>query len=189
MRGSSKYINRSNAFEKERLYRVAGDELMVEENGRELYRHGLRDIEWIRLSYLPTRYQRNRYECRIKPAGRGPVALSNELYRGVLDFADQSPAYTEFVKALASACADAGGKTEFHAGVSGMRYVFNLFFMIFSVVVVIGVLALLLVQIHPGLVLVKLGVLIFLLPAGFKFMKRNRPAAFDPYDISSELLP
>jgi hypothetical protein len=181
------YTYRLNALEKETTLTLDGDVMRVEREGR-LEQFPLRDVTEVRLSYNPSRADRQRYDCRVTIRGGGRLTIRSTTYKGIGDFGNQGEAYGEFVRALHERLATIDG-IGFKKGDSAFRYYGSLgcfgssILMLFLVLLMTGLLFI------PWIAVAKLLVLIFFLPWLYKYAKLNRPGTYDPRVIPDEILP
>ena len=190
------FVNRANAFEPTRTYRIEDGELRVESEApkkaggrQEVARvYALGSIVSVHLRFRPTRSQRNRYECWIRFGTGQGLAVLNESYLGFARFQDQSAGYRDFVRALCAAVAERNPEAEFRCGSSMTKLVLEWGFL----GVALAALALVLWVSGGalrGLAVLKLGISVFFGPTLWRYALGNRPGSFDPRAVQDRVLP
>lgn len=171
-----KYVNRINALEDDIVY-----SLSIEGVNKEGHVDTVRfeSITSICLSYAPSRYYSNIFQCKIIHAS-GEILLSNRRYIELATFEYQSDLYAEFVKALHE---KVGEHTQLKSGLNSIRYWIELplsialFSLIFGVIFNFG---------HPLLALLFLLILaVRLVP----YYRKNYPQSYSKGQIPEHILP
>jgi hypothetical protein len=145
-------------------------------------------ITRIRLRYFPTRVQRNRFECIVTTRTFGEFKITNEGYKGFLQFEDQSAGYRVFVTELCRRVAVAAPQATFVRGRALVVYLIEHAFLL-GALIALGFVLWTLGGALRGLVLVKLAIIAFYLPTVVRYAWRSLPAPFDPLNVPSEILP
>ncbi len=183
------YSLRANAFVSRRIYRLTGDALTWEEEGKALDGVFYDGISEIRLAYEPTRAATNRYRAQIIFREGGMAELFNLDYQGMYDFPDQSRAYVAFLRELHRRVAAAGKPVHYRQGHSIRVYIVNLLLTAF-IVAMIAIAFVLLATI--GLIwiaAIKLSILLYFIPTLVLYIKRAKPGTYDPLAIPGAILP
>jgi hypothetical protein len=183
------YRVRPHAFVEERLYRLTEDALTWEEDGKPLDGVFFDGIAEIRLAYVPTRAATNRYRAQIIFREGGMAELFNLTYRGIMDFPEQDEAYVAFLRELHRRVAATGQPVLYRQGNSMGAYIGNIFLCLFIVVCLVAVSFMLVAIGASGLVIVKLGLVLYFIPVLIRYMRRAKPAEYDPAAIPAAVLP
>jgi hypothetical protein len=187
--GDIDYGFRASALSRNRVFRLTEDALVWQDEGAPLDGVFLDDIAEVRVAYAPTRVARNRYRTQVIFRQGGMVELFNTHYAGFADFEERNAEYAAFVRALHRRLADRNAPATFRKGDSPAAYAGNLALATF----VFAMIALAFVLLFNfGLVwiaLVKLAIVLFFVPALIRYVRRSRPAAYDPRAIPAEALP
>ncbi len=179
---------RVSVLEKETLWSLRGDTLVRAVDGMPEYPVPLASITEIRLQYAPTRYQPFRFICRLSDSRRLCAALQNEHFSGFATFEDRSRSYRELVLALIRRRTNLGPGCRYLGGTSLANWVLQSSFMAGSLVM----LAVVLFHFWSAagwMILVKLVIIAWMVPMGFRWVVRNKPAEFDPSAVPDHLLP
>lgn len=184
-----RYATRNHAFAKETTWVLDGDTLRVEDGAGPPRMMALRDIASVRLEFSPTRFERNRFRCRLKPRNGAALEFFNWRYAGLANFPDTSAEYVPFVRELVAALLRHAPGCRFQGGVTWLSYTLNLLLTGF-VLVCLALVSLFLYQNSLSwLIGLKVLILIFYVPTLVYWLKRNRPRTFVPPTIPDELLP
>lgn len=155
------------------------------------WRVPLANIQRIRLTYAPGRYQSNRFTCQVwLPAPAGRRTLVNLHFCGIADFSDQSDRYVPFVRALCQRVAAQNPRVEILGGYSRLLYVvvFALLSLLLLAIAAFTVIAWETVNRVPRLplrLLLLSGLAVVLLLA----LARNRPRRLRGDSLPDDLLP
>ncbi len=187
MDSEPEYRIRHDVLEKPRVLRLATTGLAIEnEDGRSTvlpWAH----IKQVRLRFFPTRVQTNRFECLVI-ASAFNLKFSNEFYRGIAQFDDCSAEYRRFVTALCPRIAAGNPTVAFLSGrdawVLWLEYGF-----LAAMALLLGWILWLTGGPLSWLIWVKLGLVVVFLPTLIQYIRRNRPAPFDPRAIPEQVLP
>lgn len=144
-------------------------------------------IRSVRLRFEPTRAERRRYAMRIDAGTE--VAVTNIHYAGIYDFKDQSDSYRPFVEAFHRALSTANPNVKYHSGSTPFAYVMNILLTIWIFAMLAIAAMFLLATGLIWLVVIKLGIIVFFLPALFRLLKKNKPSTYEPLDIPDSLVP
>lgn len=184
------YTVRANAFTPAKTYRLAPDGLAIADDAGPPRLIPWREITAVDLVYAATRYADNRYLCRLQLRSGVREELVSCSYEGFAKFRDQAAAFNAFVRALHATLAGQGMPVRFGRDESpwvqrGRRAVAA--GLIAMVVVLAAVMAL---QGFPRwLTVVKLVLLIAMLPALLRWVKRSQSGRYDPHAIPAGRLP
>lgn len=184
------YTVRANAFTPAKTYRLAPDGLAVGDDAGPPRLIPWREITAVDLVYAATRYADNRHLCRLQLRSGAREELVSCSYEGFAKFRDQAAAFNAFVRHLHEVLAAQGTSVRFGrdesrwvrrcrwaaaAGLTGM-----------VVVLAVGMAW----QGFPrGLTVVKLLLLLALLPALWRWVRRSPGGPYDPLDIPAGRLP
>lgn len=187
--GEIDYGFRAHAFAKDRVFRLTGDALVWQDEGAPLDGVFFDDIAEVRVAYAPTRVARNRYRTQVIFKQGGMVEIFNTHYAGFADFAERNAEYAAFVRALHRRLAERNAPTAFRKGNSPAAYAGNVVLTVF----IFAMIALAVVLLFNfGLVwiaVVKLAIILFFVPTLIRYVRRSRPAAYDPRAIPADALP
>jgi hypothetical protein len=183
------YPLRANAFVNRRLYRLTGDALTWEEEGKPLDGVFYDGIAEIRLAYTPTRLARNRYRAQIIFREGGMAELFNTDYRGIADFAEQNEEYAAFLRELHRRVAAAGKPVLYRQRNSMGGYIANMLLTVFIFAMIALAFVLLLTIGMIWIAVVKLMIVLYFIPTLIRYIKRAKPAEYDPLAIPDAVLP
>lgn len=189
-RGPMVYATRNHAFVPETRWVLSGANLWQEPEGAAPRLLPLVQLAGVRLDYAPTRLEPHRYRCRLLTANGGTWGeFYNRRYVGVAEFADASSDYAAFVRTLLASAADWAPNSRVHQGGSMAGYVFNMLAYFVGVGAVLLVLWFSLTVGLWWLVLVKAALIIFYLPRGWRWLRRNRPRDYPAGTVLEGVLP
>jgi hypothetical protein len=138
-----------------------------------------RDIESIRLTFDPTRFDRNRYRCELRGSAGARASIFSTSYVSLANFADQPEPYRVFMNSLIERVQRARPEIPILGGLSWLQFIgqFAFLFATLMLVVVVVFLAGL-----PGLVAIsaKLAVLAGSLGLLWRYAYRNWPRTVTP---------
>lgn len=146
----------------------------------------LRLIEAVRLRYFPTRVQENRFECLVRLRSGRQLRITNEEYRGALEFTDRSAEYRAFVRALCPAVAAANPQARFSTGRPWLPLLLEWGFLGAAFAALAGVLWLVG---GTGGRLVDLLLIVLSLPLLVRYARRCWPRTFNPHAVPDLVLP
>lgn len=181
------YEARLTYFDKVRIYRLIGEQLQFEEEGR-LQNIPLSEIMSIRCRFFPTRFQLDRYEMILAFSSGLTLKLGNQLFRGFADFEDRSSAFRDFVISLHTARADVSPPCKFFAGVTPLSFWLNALFL-GSIMALLIFLMVVFATSIPGVALVKFAIFIFMLPIAINWFRKNKPRQYDGNAIPPDVIP
>jgi hypothetical protein len=183
------YRLRANAFVNPRLYRLTDDALTWEEEDKPLDGVFYDDIAEIRLAFAPTRFATNRYRAQIIFRAGGMAELFNTDYQGIGNFPEQNEAYAAFLRELHRRVAAAGKATVFRMGNSPLGYAMNILLTVFIFAMIALAFVLLTMFGLVWIAAVKLAILLYFIPTLIRYIRRAKPAAYDPLAVPAEVLP
>jgi hypothetical protein len=183
------YRLRAHAFVKPRLYRLTGNALTWEEEGKKLDGVFYDDIAEIRLAFAPTRFARNRYRAQVIFREGGMAELFNTDYQGIGNFPEQNEAYSAFLRELHRRVAAAGHATAFRKGNSPLGYALNLLLTVFIFTMIALAFVLLTTIGLIWIAAIKLAIVIFFIPTLVRYIRRAKPATYDPLNLPADALP
>lgn len=183
------YTQRLHAFVPSRTYTVTDDALLWRDGKGGSGRLAYADLAEVRLSYAPTRVQKNRYFMTLSTGHDKPLQISNEDYRGLADFQDRSLSYRVFVDELYRAIAAANSSVCYRSGSSKARHMLHWAITLFLILVLATAAMVLLATGLYWLIVVKLAVIAYFLPLLRRYLRLNTPNAYDPLALPESMLP
>ena len=184
----AEHVCRVSVLESEKRWTLQGDVLWVAAGEYPAMPIPLASLKEVRLSFAPTRVQRNRYQCHLYNASGRCGVFQNEHYRGVMDFEDRSASYNGLARLLVSRTASTNPSCRFTTGISWWSWLLQLGFLT-------GMLLLLIVvfitmgSAVTGLVVLKLLILLFYIPTAGAWIVKNKPRTFPPGEVPARMLP
>ncbi len=145
-------------------------------------------IESVRLSYMPSRFDSQRYCCDIAGRGGKRMRVLSTSYVGPGRFEPHATEYRAAILALHSALVASGHPVQFGSGISGPRYAFN----IGCAVLVVPIALALLIGMGTAMgvpAFLHALVMLALLPFAWRWLRNNRPQRYSPSAVPPELLP
>lgn len=179
---------RVSALEPDKTWRIKGNTLWMCIEGQQDIPLPLSAILKLRLSYDPSRIERNFFRCHLYNSGGKCASIQNIHYKGIASFGDRTDTYLPFVRALVSRIAALNPRCEFVAGTTHLRWWANAAFTTATFGFLAFVLILLYTAIGP-LVIVKLLIIAFFIPTLIRWFTKNWPKRFSPHAIPEKLLP
>jgi len=179
---------RISALDPERVWSLRGETLWMVTAGQADIPFPLRDAKRLRLEFSATRFQRNRYRCRLSNPGGYVAVIQNDHFKGMADFEDRSASYRELVVALIRRTSACNPGCRMITGTSMWNWLLSSGFLLLT----FGFLAVVMFFMWTAvgwLVIVKLMVILFLLPTAIRWIMKNRPATFSAQSIPENLLP
>lgn len=147
------------------------------------------DVMGVELWFDPTRFNRERYRCRISTRSGRVVEIESTTCRGVGDFVPQSAEYANLLGAIHVNLLAHGKNVAYRGGVGGSRYVLNLLALAIGVAAFSWALSVAGVSYLGPSVIAHLLVILFGASLAVKWVKKNRPTTYDPRTIPAELYP
>jgi hypothetical protein len=211
------HASRANVFQREATWRV-GAEALEREGGEPAdapwYAHALRfylrllwpwsgiridrggaarfpygEIAELRMLFDPTRFDAQRHRCDVMMRDGTRISLWSTHYVAVGEFEDRGASYRPFVRALVARAAAASPACRFRAGKRPLVYWAELVFLLLMAALLVFVLALVGGSSLSDLVLVKLALVVAMVPLLLRYVRKNRPRAFDPPAMPADVLP
>lgn len=180
---------RANAFAGERTYRLTEDALTWEEEGKPLDGVFYDDIAEVRLTFAPTRVVTNRYRTQIIFRQGGSIDLTNADYVSLANFVEKNAEYAAFLRELHRRLAARGRDTVFRKGSSTAGYIAGLFLTVFILAMIALAFLLLFNFGIVWIAVIKLVIILYFVPTLIRFIRRARPAGYDPLDLPADVLP
>jgi hypothetical protein len=147
------------------------------------------EVKHMRLSFEPTRADRERFRCEFQMADGSKARLFSTHFAGVSSFENRAASYTPFVRELVARVAAANPSCQFRSGKWFLHYWLEHTFLL----AMFGLLILVLFAFGGAglseLVLIKLGIIVFFIPVLIGYTWRNWPRSFVPPDIPAGTLP
>ncbi len=147
------------------------------------------DVMQVELWFDPTRFNRERYRCRVSTRSGRTVEIESTTCRGVGDFLAQSAEYQSLIQAIHVNLLAHGKNVAYRGGVGGSRYLLNILGLAVGVAAFSVALNVAGVSYLGPTVIVHLIVILFGASVALKWIKKNRPSSYDPRTIPAELLP
>ncbi len=183
------YRLRANAFVKPRIYRLTEDALTWEEDGQKPDGVFYDGISEIRLAFAPTRVATNRYRAQIIFRQGGMAELFNMDYLGFANFAEHDAEYVAFLTELHRRLAARGKNVVFRQGNSVGAYIGNVALTVFIFAAIALAFLLLLQWGGPWVAVAKLAIVLFFVPLLVRYIRRAKPAIYDPLALPPDALP
>ncbi len=184
-----RYATRNDAFSPAKVWVLEGATLRFDDGTPAPPELTLANVKEVRLTFAPTRPEPNRFRCRLAWRSGQTHEFFNRTCRGVYDFADTSPEYVAFVRALHGALAQHAPGCRFTAGATGAAYAMNWGAMIFVGFMVLIAALFLIFNGLAWLIVLKIALLAIFAPSAFRWLARNKPRSYPPGEIPSNLLP
>lgn len=187
---------RASWFEKPRTITILDDALVVSaaaesgaagagERPRSL---ALPDVVEVRLSHSPSRFDANRFRCRLRTRDGEKLTFHNAVWEGPVSEADISPDYRAFVSELCRRVFAANPSARFLRGRSRAAMLVENGILLALFVAMIAVFALLKTRVH-WFQWLQIVLIVVYFPLAVMSYRRNRPGTFDPLEPPDEVLP
>lgn len=183
------YSHRNSLIHKNRTYLVGNSQLFWQDDNKPEISLPYVDIQSVEAVFSPTRVQGNRFLLRLKTKSKGEVDITNTTYKGIGHFEELNQTYVPFVRELNRKIAGSNPRVQFKKGRSWAGYVFSIFMAIILFVVIIIAFLFFLTAGVLWLAAIKLAILIFFFPRLLRYIKRNKPASYDPLNLPTDILP
>lgn len=184
------YTVQANAFTPVKTYRLAADGLAIGDDAGPPRVIPWPEIVAVDLVYAATRYADNRHLCRLQLRSGGREELVSCSYEGFARFRDQAAAFNGFVRHLHEALAGQGAPVRFGRDespwVQRSRWAVTV-----GLIAVVGALTgVMALQGFPRwLTAAKLLLILAVLPALMRWVKRSQGGQYDPHAIPAGRLP
>lgn len=182
------YAHRNSLFHKQRQYRILHDGLAWQDDDQSVVLPYC-DIQSVELQFAPSRVQGNRYLMTLNAKKLGKVQITNTTYRGIGHFEELNETYVPFVQALHQKIADKNSDVVFKQGSSWAGYIFSILVVLFLILVVISAGWFFTMFGMIWVAFIKLVILAYYLPRLWRYIKRNKPAEYDPLALPQNVLP
>jgi len=189
---SVSYRKRQNFFvETEDEWRVEDDALVHTAAAGTVIRLPWRDVEQVRLAYAPTRAKTWRYVFVLYASKGRSMEIDNVHFAGLANFQERSDTYVPFVRAALERIRALAPEATLRVGSRTASYIANLLF----VTLALGALTFVMFAIPTpldylsGSSFVKLGIILILLPALFRWIRKARPRGGSLDEIPADALP
>jgi len=183
------YTARRSTFPGETEFRLAEDALEIRDGDGAPRRFPYRDATLVRLSFDPTRVDRNRYRSDFRFRRGALIRIFSTSYVSFGEFEDRGATYAPFVRELVAQIAQAAPDCRFRAGKAPWVYLLEHGFLLTAFILLGGVLALIGGLPPFGIAAVKLAIIAFYVPVLIAYAGRNWPRRFLPADIPPAVLP
>lgn len=169
------YAKRETVFERgEHQWRVEQQALVWTQPGGESLTVLWRDVTGLRAAFAPTKWKPWRHLIEITTRQGRHLTIDNSHFRGPGDFEDRSETFRPFALAVVERVADAAPDARGWIGASPGGYLGQLLFMVLGIGAMIFVLIALPIPL-PGIVLIKLVLIVVSLPTAVLWAIRARP--------------
>jgi len=183
------YAHRNSLLSQLRSYRIEDDALYWQDDHQPEVRLAYADINSVEAQFSPTRVQANRYLLRLKTRSKGNVDITNTSYKGIGDFEELNETYVPFVIELHKKSAAKNPAISFKKGSSWAGYIFAIVVAVALIALIAGAGVFFLVSGMIWIAAIKLAILIFLFPRLIRYIKRNKPASYNPLMLPDHALP
>ncbi|MBM3526968.1 MAG: hypothetical protein FJX62_02660 [Alphaproteobacteria bacterium] len=183
------YSYRRHAFGNESGWTLGPAALVRAEAGAPARQIAYADVEELRLSFDPTRFDRNRYRCDVRAKNGARLTILSTSYISVGNFEDRGGRYAPFVRGLVARVAQASPHCRFRSGKTPVAYWLQHIVLLAALILLASALAV--VGGLPPMVAiaVKLAVIAFYIPLALRYARRNFPRGFTADRIPPEMLP
>jgi len=183
------YSHRNSLIHENRTYRIGDDALYWQDDDKPEERLLYSDINSVEAQFAPSRVQSNRYLMRLRTRSKGKIDITNTTYKGIGDFEELNESYVPFVQELHRKIAEVNPAAAFKQGSSWAGYIFAILVTIVLVLVIIGAGMFFLTAGMVWVAAIKLAILIFFFPRLLRYVKRNKPGTYDPFNLPADILP
>ena len=182
------YAFTPDVFTKPLILSISSDGLLATQDSKPVL-FGWSDIMQVHLWFDPTRFDRRRYRCQVSTRSGKTITINSTSCEGVGNFRSQAHEYRQLIAALHEELRAKGKNVVFRGGVGGMRYAVNVFCMIAGLALISFALLLAGLTYVGPTVLVQLIVVASGIWLTLKWIRKNRPAKYDPILVPPALLP
>lgn len=179
---------RNSALDRDTSWTLRENDLMIEPDGDPPSSVPLAAITRVSLLYDPTRFQPNRFRCRIQCRDGRTFTFRSEHYSGFATFEDRSASYRHLVTALCQRTSMANPGCVFASGKNRPAYWLQIAFLTLGLLVLLVILLIAWTAIG-WVVILKLILLALMMPMLVRWVGRNRPGNFDPANPPDRMLP
>jgi hypothetical protein len=183
------YTYRQSILTKPWTFTLSNDAMSYQEEGGPVTMIAYSQIKQIKPRFDPTRVQLNRYVLEVLLNNGRTYKIASMTYEGISNFKDQAEQYRDFVKAFHQRLANANSTVTFKKGISGLGYVASISVLVFLIFLLIIAVAFILTGTVNVIILAKLIFLIFGIPTLIRYIRRNKPATYDPNQLSKDIVP
>jgi len=172
-----------------RHYQIGGEALIWQDDDKAPIHMPYGEITSVTCLFAPTRTQSNRYLLRIQTRGRGRIDISNSHYKSFGNFEEKNGSFVAFATELHKKIAACNPGTLFHRGSSMAGYIFSIAMAGILFVILVGAGLFFLMAGVIWIVALKIGLLVFYTPTLLRYIRRNKPASYNPLDLPKDILP
>lgn len=149
----------------------------------------LADLVEVRLEYVPTRVELNRFRCVLVERSGRRLEFFNRRFTGFATFEQTDEAYVVFVRVLLLAIERYAPVCRCLAGAGGGSYALGVVGFVIAAGAVLLVAAFAVFSGLWWLLAIKAAVILFYLPTAWQWLRRNRERDFSPAAIPATMLP
>jgi len=183
------YGHRNSLLTKMRTYRMSEDALYWQDDDKPEISLPYAEITSVEAQFAPSRVQENRYLLRLHSNRHEKVDITNTSYKGIGHFEERNESFVPFVRMLHQKIATSNASVVFKKGSSWAGYVFAIVVAFALIAVLVGAGLFFLMAGVIWIAAIKLAILIFLFPRLLRYIKRNKPAEYNPLDLPDNILP
>lgn len=172
-----------------RHYQIGADALIWQYDDKAPIHLPYGEITSVTCLFAPTRVQPNRYLLRLQTRSRGRIDISNNHYKSFGNFEEKNSSFVTFATKLHKKIAAHNPKALFHRGSSMAGYIFSIIMAVVLFVILVAAGLFFLMTGVIWIVALKIGLLIFYTPTLLRYIRRNKPACYDPLNLPKDILP
>lgn len=181
------YTFRKSALDKATTVTVDDEAIYFSQETGKAYSIPYSSVRSVKLKHVSNRYVTDIFQCSITSEKGRTLHFTNKLYKGILDFEDQSHDFNRLVKTLHDKLAP-HPQVKFIAGLSTTLYWFYMVFVI-GILLLLGYVLFTFFNYINGIIIAKLVVTIYFTILCYSFFKRNKPQVYTADNIPTNVLP
>lgn len=183
------YTHRLSILTEKRTYSVGDNALTWSDDDGTSDSLNYSNITRVTGKFDPSRVQLNKYSLKIHSRNRAPLEITNTSFEGFNDFSDHSDQFRAFSVTLHKKIRSKNPDAKFAKGSTPLGYLLSVFTTIFIGILILLAAIFFITSGMYGIVIVKFLLIIFYFPSLLRYLKNNKPANYDPYNIPQEILP